>query len=220
MKTDRRLNHAYKNADVVYFDDNSKYIFFLVISTEGMTASQMNLPEIRMFFLHALNYYYKEGYEYIEVGDGDELWEYKNFSVIRLAHSDVFTVIKKFYDEGRFIMLYGNHNIYLKSKLFIRENYYQYYDEYNQMRVDLYRGLKPKEAIILKHKKTKQKIFVLHGHQGDIMNDQLWLFSMLLLRYFWRYLHIVGFGNPTSPARNLFKRHKVEKVYDRWIEKK
>ena len=179
----------------------------------------MNSQEIRMFFLHALNYYYKEGYEYIEVGDGDELWEYKNFSVIRLAHSDVFTVIKKFYDAGRFIMLYGNHNIFLKSKRFIKENYFQYYDEYNQIRVDLFRGLKPKEAIILKHKKTKQTIFVLHGHQGDIMNDQLWVFSMLLLRYLWRYLHIVGFGNPTSPARNLYKRHKVEKVYSRWIEK-
>ncbi|HBC99533.1 MAG TPA: serine/threonine protein phosphatase, partial [Lachnoclostridium sp.] len=122
MKTDRRLNQAYKNAEVVYFDDNSKYIFFSDIH-RGDDSISDEFTRNQNVFLHALNYYYKEGYEYIEVGDGDELWEYKNFSVIRLAHSDVFTVIKKFYDEGRFIMLYGNHNIYLKSKLFIRENY-------------------------------------------------------------------------------------------------
>ena len=218
MKTDRRLTNAYKNAHTVYFDDNSKYIFFSDMHRGDDSVSD-EFTRNQNVFLHALNYYYKEGYEYIEVGDGDELWEYKNFSVIRLAHSDVFTVIKKFYDAGRFIMIYGNHNIYLRSKQFIKKNYYQYYDEYNQIRVDLFRGLEPKEALILKHKKTKQKIFVLHGHQGDFMNDQLWLFSMLLLRYFWRYFHIVGFDNPTSPARNLYKRHKVEKVYDRWIEK-
>jgi UDP-2,3-diacylglucosamine pyrophosphatase LpxH len=51
------------------------------------------------------------------------------------------------------------------------------------------------------------------------MNDQLWFLSMLLLRYLWRYLHLVGFDNPTSPARNLYKRHKIERIYDEWIEK-
>lgn len=193
-------------------------IYFLVTCIGVMIVFQMNLPEIRIF-LHALNYYYKEGYKYIEVGDGDELWEYKNFKVIRLAHTDVFTVIKKFYDEDRFIILYGNHNIYLKSNHFVKENYYQYYDEYNQTRVELFKGLIPQEALILEHKESKQKIFVLHGHQGDFMNDQLWVLGMLLLRYFWRYLHIVGFDNPTSPARNFYKRHKVEKAYDKWIEK-
>ena len=28
MKTDRRLTNAFKHADTVYFDDDSKYIFF------------------------------------------------------------------------------------------------------------------------------------------------------------------------------------------------
>lgn len=170
-------------------------------------------------FLHALNYYYKEGYVYVEVGDGDELWEYKNFSVIRLAHTDVFTVMKKFYDSGKLIMLYGNHNIYLKSKHFVKANYYRYYDEYNQKTEDLFKGLEPKEALVFHYKNSRQKIFVLHGHQGDFMNDQLWFLSMLLLRYLWRYLHLVGFDNPTSPARNLYKRHKIERIYDEWIEK-
>jgi len=218
MRTDRRLNKTYNHAETVYFDNNSKFIFFSDIH-RGDDSISDEFTRNQTVFLHALNYYYKEGYQYIELGDGDELWEYKKFNVIRLAHSDVFTVIKKFYDAGRFIMLYGNHNIYLKSKQFVKDNYYQYYDEYNQKRVDLYRGLEPKEAIILKHRQTKQKIFVLHGHQGDLINDELWFISMLLLRYLWRYLHITGFDNPTSPARSLYKRHKVEKVYCRWIQK-
>ena len=42
---------------------------------------------------------------------------------------------------------------------------------------------------------------------------------MLLLRYLWRYFHLVGFDNPTSPARNMFKRHKIERIYGEWIAK-
>jgi UDP-2,3-diacylglucosamine pyrophosphatase LpxH len=219
MRANKRLTKAFKNAKRIPFDKNSKYIFFSDCHRGDDSVSDEFIRN-QNIFLHALNYYYKEGYTYVEVGDGDELWEYKNFSVIRLAHTDVFTVIKKFYDTGRFIMLYGNHNIYLKSKRFVKTNYFEYYDEYNQKKVDLFRGLEPKEALVLEYKNSGQKIFVLHGHQGDIINDQLWFFSMLLLRYFWRYLHLVGFDNPTSPARNLFKRHKVERIYDEWIRRR
>lgn len=218
MVNDERLTKAYKNAKIEYFDNDSKYIFFSDIHRGDDSVSD-EFTRNQTVFLHALNYYYKEGYVYVEVGDGDELWEYANFKDIRLAHTDVFVVMKKFFDSHRFIMLYGNHNIYLKSKRFVKENYYNFYDEYNQKRVELFKGLKPLSALILKHKDTKQKILVIHGHQCDFMNDQLWFLSMLLLRYFWRYMHIVGFENPTSPARNLYKRHKVEKLYDKWIQK-
>lgn len=219
MRANKRLTKAFKNATRIPFDKNAKYIFFSDCHRGDDSVSDEFIRN-QNIFLHALNYYYKEDYTYIEVGDGDELWEYKNFSVIRLAHTDVFTVIKKFYDAGRFIMLYGNHNIYLKSKRFVKTNYFEYYDEYNQKKVDLFRGLEPKEALVLEYRNSGQKIFVLHGHQGDVINDQLWFFSMLLLRYFWRYLHLVGFDNPTSPARNLFKRHKVERIYDEWIRRR
>lgn len=218
MRTDKRLTNAYKNAKIENFDNNSKYIFFSDAHRGDDSVSDEFIRN-QNIFLHALNYYYKEGYVYIEVGDGDELWEYKNFKNIRIAHTDVFLVIKKFYDASRFIMLYGNHNIYLKSKRFVKDNYYNFYDEYNQTRVELFKGIKPLEALVLQHKNTKQKILVIHGHQGDFMNDQFWFLAMLLLRYFWRYMHIVGFENPTSPARNLYRRHKVEKEYDKWIEK-
>lgn len=219
MRVNKRLTRTFKNATNISIDENSKFIFFSDCHRGDDSVSDMFIRN-QSVFLHALNYYNKEGYVYVEVGDGDELWEYKNFSVIRLAHTDVFTVMKKFYDSGRFIMLYGNHNIYLRSKRFVKANYYQYYDEYNQKTEDLFKGLEPKEALVLHYKNSRQKIFVLHGHQGDIMNDQLWFLSMALLRYLWRYLHLVGFDNPTSPARNLYKRHKIERIYSEWLKKK
>lgn len=218
MNTDKKLTQAYQKSKLEYFDENSKYIFFSDIHRGDDSVSD-EFTRNQNIYLYALNYYYNLGYVYVEVGDGDELWEYPTFKHIRLAHTDVFLVIKKFYDAKRFILLYGNHNIYLKSKFYVKENYFTFYDEYNQERVNLFHGLVPHEALVLKHKATGQEILTVHGHQGDFMNDQFWFFNMLLLRYFWRFMHVVGFENPSSPARNLYKRHKVEKAYNKWIKK-
>ena len=149
----------------------------------------------------------------MEVGDGDELWKHKEFKHIRLAHSDIFEIMKKFYVDDRLIMIYGNHNNYLKNKYYVKKYLYTFYDEYTQDIHDLFKGINPVEALVLKQKYTDQEILILHGHQGDLMNDQLWFLNMLLVRYFWRFMHLVGFQNPSSPARNYYKRHKIEKRY-------
>lgn len=216
MFTDKRLSKAYQNAKIEYFDKHSKYIFFSDCHRGDDSVSD-EFARNQILLLHALNYYYNHGYTYVEVGDGDEMWEYPDFKSIRLAHSDIFLEIKKFYDENRFILIYGNHNNFLRNKKFVEKTYYYYHDEYNRNTKELLTGIKPCEAVILKHKKTGQEIFVVHGHQGDLMNDQLWMISMFTLRYFWRYLHVVGFHNPASPAKNQFTRHKVEKTYKEWI---
>ncbi len=218
MFTDKRLTQAYKNAKVLHFDKKSKYIFFSDIHRGDDSVSD-EFARNQNLFLHALDYYYNKGYTYVEVGDGDELWEYPKFRYIRIAHSDVFKNLKKYHQDKRLIILYGNHNIYLRHKFYVCKNYFHFYDEYKQEVVDLLKGLSPKEALVLKHKKSGQEILVVHGHQGDFINDQLWIVSNLLLRFFWKYMHVVGFHNPSSPARNLYKRHKIEKNYNKWIKR-
>lgn len=218
MHTDKRLLKAYKNAKLQLFDNNSKYIFFSD-SHRGDDSISDEFARNQNIFRHALNYYFDNGYVYVEAGDGDELWEYKKFRHIRLAHSDVFIVLKKFFENNRLIMLYGNHNIYLKNEDFVSKNFYSYYDDYSQDIHDLLKGMTPLESLVLKNKATGQEILVVHGHQGDLLNDQLWFISMFLLRYFWRYIHVIGFHSPSSPARNHFKRHKIERNYKKWIQK-
>lgn len=218
MFTDQRLWQAYENAKVKYFDEQSKYIFFSDLHRGDDSASD-EFTRNQVVLLRALQYYNNEGYTYVEVGDGDELWEYSDFKNIRLAHSDVFLAMKKFFDDQRLILLYGNHNIYLRSKAYVKNNYFRYYDEFSQDNHELFDGVLPQEALVLKNRTTGQEILAVHGHQGDCMNDQLWPLSMVLMRYFWRYMHVVGFQNPTSPAKNLYKRTKIEIKYKTWIEK-
>lgn len=218
MNTQKRLNQAFQEARIEYFDHSSKYAFFSDIHRGDDSVSD-EFTRNQYIYVHVLDYYYSNGYTFVEAGDGDELWEHKNFKHIRLAHGDVFRGMKKLYDENRLIMMYGNHNIYLKNPQFVKNNYYYFYDEYNQSRVELFPGIVPVEALLLKQKDTQQEIFVVHGHQGDFINDQIWPLAMMLLRYFWRFMHVVGFENPSSPAKNLYKRHKVEKNYKKWITK-
>ncbi|BBF42250.1 hypothetical protein lbkm_0932 [Lachnospiraceae bacterium KM106-2] len=216
MRTNKRLTEAYNQAQVKYFDKDSKYIFFSDLH-RGDDSISDEFSRNQALFVNALDYYYRNGYFYVEAGDGDELWEHPEFRHIRAAHTDVFTAMKRFYEEKRFIMMYGNHNIFIKNSEYVRKYYYQFFDEYQDELKEFFPGLKPLGSLVLKQKETGQEILVVHGHQGDLMNDQLWFINCLLLRYFWRYIHLVGFKNPSSPARNQFKRHKVEKNYTKWI---
>lgn len=218
MKTDKRLKEAYSNAKVEYFDNNSRYIFFSD-THRGDNSLSDEFSKNQNIYLYALDYYYYNGYSYVEAGDGDELLEHSKFKHIRLAHSDIFCTLKKFFDDERFILLYGNHNIFLDDKEYVKNNFYSFYDEYNEEECELFNGIIPREALLLKHKETGQEILTVHGHQGDFMNDQFWFGTLIMLRYFWRFMHIVGFQNPVSPAKNYHKRHKIEKTFNKWIEK-
>ena len=115
MFTKQRLNGAYEDAEVMYFDENTKYVFFSD-HHRGDGSLSDEFTRNRNIFQHAIDYYYQNDYVYVEAGDGDELWEYPDYKHIKNAHPEVFATIKRFFDEDRFIMMYGNHNIYLKNQ--------------------------------------------------------------------------------------------------------
>lgn len=216
--TEKRLTKAYQEAPTITFNRKSKFVFFSD-THRGDDSISDEFARNQSLVISALRYYYDKGYTYVELGDGDELWEHARFQHIRTAHIDVFTALKKFFQEHRMIMIYGNHNIYLKNPHYVRRNYTSFYDEYQERQVPLFPKLKPLEAIVLQQEETGLEILALHGHQGDFLNDQCWIPSMLALRYFWKFMHLVGFRNPASPAKNQAKRHKIEKNYAKWIEK-
>lgn len=214
----KRLNEAYNNARIEEFDDNSKYIFFSDCH-RGENTPYDEFSKNQNIFLFALEHYYNKGYTYVEVGDGDELWEHSNFKHIRLAHDEVYTQLKKFFDEDRLIMLYGNHNIQLKYPDFVEKNYYKFYDDYNEEDIELFPGITIYEGVVFRHRDTGQEILTVHGHQGDVLNDSFWYFNMLSVRYFWKFFHSIGFINPASPVRNAEKIHKIERIYSHWIKR-
>lgn len=219
MKTRARLDKVLQKAFPVPFDDNSKFVFFGDVH-RGDDSLSDEFGRNRHIYYHALNYYYQNDFTYVEVGDGDELWEHPNYEHIRSAHVSVFEMLKNFHKANRLVMLFGNHNMQLRDPRYVKDNLYHTYDEYLDLKEDLFPGLTVHEALLLSHRETEQKIFVVHGHQGDMINDQLWRVSYFLIRYIWKFLHIIGVKYAASPAKNRTKRHKIEKSYNKWNEQR
>ena len=218
MRTISRLNSAFHNAFPFPFDDNSKLVLFSDVH-RGVDNLADEFGRNKHIYNYALKYYYRNDFTYIEVGDGDELWESKEFQLIRNAHNVTFDTLRKFYADGRMHLIWGNHDMQRSDPEYVKKNYYTTKDEYTEMQEDLFPGINIHESMILKHRNTGQEIFVVHGHQGDLMNDQLWRFSYVLVRFLWRFLHIAGVKYAASPAKSRQKRHRIEKNFSKWTDR-
>ncbi len=215
MLTRSRLNGVYKNAEIVPFDDESKFVFFSDVH-RGDNSLSDDFGRNRHIYYYALDYYYESGFTYVEVGDGDELWENPIYEHITNAHPAIFDQLKNFHNANRLYMMYGNHNMALRDDDYVKRNLTETFNDETEQMEPLFPGLKAYEGIRFVNSSTDQEIFVVHGHQGDLMNDQLWRVSFLIVRYFWRFMHILGVNYAASPAKNKYVRHKIEKAYNKW----
>lgn len=220
MFEDRRLTECYKKAlakgDVLSVDENSRFVFFSDVH-RGDNSMADEFAHNQNVYSYALKSYFDEGFTYLELGDGDELWEYSGFQHIRSAHSDVFCQLKEYFEDDRLYYFYGNHNMVFRKKNKVEQFLSTYYDDYTDKVEPLFPSIDVKESMVLKDSITGKEILVVHGHQGDFTNDQAWIISLVLMKVFWRYMHKIGFQNPASPSKSRVKRHKIEKAFTRWI---
>lgn len=168
----------------------------------------------------ALTYYYKENYTYIEIGDGDELWENSDFSEIKQIHSDVFRLLANFHNENRLHIIFGNHDMVKRDRKYVKTNMQQYFDESSKRNVPLFRNIKFHEGLVLRYRPTENKIFLVHGHQVDCLNDRFWQLARFLVRYFWRPLTVFGVNDPTRTAKNYKRKEAAEKKLTQWVVRK
>lgn len=210
------ISKVFDTSEEIPFDDASK-IVLMSDCHRGNGSWSDDFSKNQNITYAALTYYYNENYSYIEIGDGDELWENTNFFDIYRSHSDIFWLISKFYYEGRMHMIYGNHDIIKENISFIEKNLYKVYSERRKQYVPLFNKIKVHEGLILKYRNTGDKIFLIHGHQADYLNGNLWRLSRLLVRYLWRPLEFLGVNNPTSTANNSDKKEAVSRRLIEWI---
>lgn len=209
MGCEKRLDRTFKNAPVLPFDINSKIVLFSDCH-RGVGNNNDNFLKNQHIYFAALRYYYTNGFTYIELGDGDELWENRSFAAISEIHSNVFWQLSLFEKEHRLHMLYGNHDHVLKNC----------------------RHIPHREGLVLKlcppaesladctTKPCCLELYLTHGHQADLLNSTLWRLSRFLVRYLWKPLEQMGVLDPTSAAKNYSRRHKSERRLSRWAVRK
>jgi hypothetical protein len=216
FSTRKRLDRAYKTAKRLDFNEDSKLILFSDCH-RGDNSFADDFANNRNIYFHALKHYYKEGFDYFELGDGDELWENLSFESIFFAHKNVYMLMKQFHDEGRLHMLWGNHDMVYRNESYVDNHLNSYFDPKTGKDEDLFCDIKYHEAIVLRHSHTKQELFLCHGHQADWWNYTFWKWSRFLVRILWKPLNVMGIADPTSPAKNYKELIKVERRTKRWI---
>jgi len=212
------ISRVYRSAKQIEIDDSSK-IVLMSDCHRGDGSWSDDFAKNQNLYFYALTYYYERDYTYIELGDGDELWENKRLSDIKQAHVDVYWLLAKFFKEGRLHLIYGNHDSVKKKAKFVRNNLSTYYDEHEKKCLPLFECIEVSEGLVLNYAPTNSHILLIHGHQGDLLNDRLCCLAKFLVRYFWRPLGMFGVLNPTSPAKNYNKKQKVSGRLIGWAKR-
>lgn len=218
MGYESRMSKSFEDALTLPLNCQSKYILFSDCH-RGTGKANDNFLKNEFLYLAALKYYFQHEFTYLELGDGDELWENRSMKKIKEMHGHSFEMMAKFYRKKRLYMIYGNHDMVKKNVDFRKKFFDTYYcDKYlceNPLCPDscFYSG------IILRDSFGRRDIYLTHGHQVSIMNSTFWKVNCFLVRYLWRNLELLGVPDPTSAAKNNTKKEKAEKLLAEWAEK-
>ena len=99
MFTFKKLDRILEKVENIDFDDKAKFILFSDCH-RGDCSWKDDFAHNQNLYFHALTYYYEKDFTYIELGDGDELWQNRDFHIIRFTYSHIFWLLKKFYAEN------------------------------------------------------------------------------------------------------------------------
>lgn len=195
----RRMTQALASAKRVLFDDDSRLVFFSDLH-RGDSSRSDAFARNEELFLRALRHYHREGFTYVEVGDGDELWQNRRLSAVKRAHSRTFDLLHTFAGENRLQLVFGNHDI---------RGFQQ-----RRMKKD---GLTAHEGLVLQHAETDGRIFVVHGHQVDFKSDALYGVARLVSRHIWRHIQNLGFSDVATSIVESRNRGTLRERVCEWI---
>lgn len=193
MSCKKRIDRAFLNGTALPLSRRSRYAVFSDCHRGAGNMSD-NFLKNQPLYLAALEYYDLKKFYYLELGDGDELWENRSRKQISECHADVFAILERFQRENRYCRIYGNHDMELRREFC--------------------------ESILLKNQEGGRDVYMIHGHQGDFFNSSCWRLSRFLVRYLWKPLELFGVNDPTSAARNYKKVETYERCMARAAKEK
>ena len=153
----------------------------------------------------ALNWYLKENYTLILLGDVEELWE-QGFRAVERAHRGILELEGSF-PAGRYFRVWGNHDDEWMDDRQVRRLLSPYLPTnavYEAIRVEVFdNGV---------HLGT---LLLVHGHQGTFGSDKIRWLSCKALRIYRYFQRATGVGQ-TTPAKDACLRSEHDKKMYEW----
>ena len=215
-----------KKGVILTLKENSRIIVFSD-QHRGRKNGADDFMKAEGSYLLALEHYFQNKFQFISLGDSEELWENLLFQV-KKNNAITFEAEKKFVLQDRFFKIFGNHDLFWDNSPIATQQLKTIYGkklrvfegvilekgaEENSMHPAAgSRQLKQKKKdISLDKEKTNSEtgelpnancqltIFLTHGHQGDASSDGNW-FSKFFVANIWAPLQSYLRVNFNTPA--------------------
>jgi UDP-2,3-diacylglucosamine pyrophosphatase LpxH len=157
-------------------------------------------------YLAAMDYYEKNNFHFISLGDNEELWE-NRWPKVKDANKASFDKEKNFIRRNAFVKIFGNHDLAWNTDLFTELEMQKVYDE----------KIKVHEGVVLQARAGDKNFCVLltHGHQGDAQSDGNW-FSKFFIAHIWAPLQAYVRINPNTPAYDNVRKTLHNRIMYEW----
>lgn len=157
-------------------------------------------------YIAALNYYERNGFHLICLGDSEELWENTLQQVVK-HNKPSFEAEKKFAKRNAFTKIFGNHDLDWEINPTAAKDLETLYDA----------EIAVLEAVMLQFNIDGKylKILCTHGHQGDLQSDGN-LFSKFFVAKIWAPLQAYLRINPNTPAYNATLKTEHNTIMYEW----
>lgn len=217
MTYHRLLDRIYRRAKRIGLDKNTKIVLMSDCHRSDGGGADDFLKNQNLF-LYALTQYEQQGFIYIELGDGDELWKNKHFSDISRTYHNVMETLRELYIDDRFYMLYGNHDMVKRNPKWDEKHLSGYFASDRKVYYPYLEDIEVLEGVVLQDALSGHEILLVHGHQEDPFNYTFWRLSRFLVRYVWRPLEMIGVKDPSSAQINHKKKNKIERRLTDWAK--
>ena len=192
---------------IVELDVDTHKQKFIIFSDQhkGNKSWADDFKGCQLNYVSALDYYYKEGYTFICLGDAEELWKFTTMDIMKNSEK-AFLAEAQFHPE-RFIKVFGNHDLVWKDKIQATLMLSKYFTA----PIPVFEGVK----LSVNTESKPFTIFLTHGHQGDAMSDGNPV-SSWIVAHIWtpiqRYLRI----NVNSASSDYSLRSLHNKLMYTW----
>ena len=205
---DQRLRSARKERPI-RLQAEHRYVIFSDHHKGARTLADPFM-QCESTYLSALDYYFKNGFTLILLGDGEELLE-EGIEQVISAYPNVLHSEARFHPD-RLIRVFGNHDIHWRVDEIVK----QFMDP-------IFPQIEYRQEVLFQYvdgEQTSGEIFLIHGFQGTVESDILSFMAEWVLPAY-RNLQIrTGFGATTNPSQDACLRSRHDNRLYRWVSKK
>ena len=227
-----------KKGVILTLRENSRLIIFSD-QHRGAKNGADDFMKAETAYLAALDHYFENNFQFISLGDNEELWENTLYQV-KKHNTITFESEKRFILKDRFFKVFGNHDLYWDNSPIASQQLKTVYGK--KLRVfegiilekDNKEGTRQKKTISKPFSFLKKKpntdnealpiancpltIFLTHGHQGDASSDGNW-FSKFFVANIWAPLQAYLRINFNTPAYDEDLKTAHNLIMNEWSAK-